>query len=101
MNKPISKIISANNLKSGFTVYLGKNEWVSDINDAVVITDEETQTKLNSIALQAVEDNILVGFYHVDVDIIEDENQVQHITPVAIREKMRVTGPSIDYHPKD
>ena len=81
------KIVSANDLMSGQTIYRAEGGWSADITDAVVAGDEETAAAL--LAAAESQPEIAVGPYLVDV-VGEDRP-----APTKYREVIRVTGPTV------
>ncbi len=83
------KIVSANDLMSGYTIYLGDAGWTSDIADAEIAHDQATADTLLAAAERQPE--IAVGPYLVDV--------TGHLgsdpAPTKYREVIRVSGPTV------
>ncbi len=86
----VPQVVTANLLLSGRSVFLGADEWTSDIALARIAGDAHEAHELLEHALK--QPGLVVGPYLVDVTIGEDSRPV----PVEMRERMRVTGPSID-----
>lgn len=90
MPKPfVPKIVSANDLLSGRTVFLSGNSWVSDHHAASVAASPEEAARL--LRLGEPQEDAVVGPYLVDVHIREDGTP----EPIELREIMRVTGPTV------
>ncbi|SOC04779.1 uncharacterized protein DUF2849 [Rhodobacter sp. JA431] len=91
MSRTHAKVVSANDLRAGHTVYLTSNGgWSRYITQAELITDEaEAQLRLLDAIGHAT---VVVGAYLVDV-----EPGANGPVPVALRERFRAQGPSI--HP--
>lgn len=85
----VPKIISANDLMNGNVIYLGVDGWVADPAQATVISSLSQGADL--LAEAEAQPHIAVGPYLVDVNT--GEGAVPQ--PTAIREKMRIAGPSI------
>jgi hypothetical protein len=85
----IPKVVSANDLRAGHVIfYSPAGDWVRDIAQAEVLTDEaEAQLRL----LDAMgHKTVAVGVYLVDV-----RAEASGPVPVALREQFRAKGPSI------
>lgn len=90
MPKPfVPKIVSANRLLDGRTVYLGPNGWSTDIEEAMVAENAEAAQELLDVACR--QPGVVVGPYLVDVEA----GDAGVPRPLEIREKMRLRGPSI------
>ncbi|MBZ4022231.1 hypothetical protein CKO11_07145 [Rhodobacter sp. TJ_12] len=89
MSHPKAKVISANDLRAGHTVYrTATGGWSRYITQAEVITDEaEAQLHLLDAIGHAT---VVVGAYLVDVT-----QGPEGPVPVALRERFRAQGPSI------
>lgn len=88
------KVITASDLLEGDVIYLDVNgQWVRDLKDADILTDEaDAQLRLIEAEQQA---NRLVGAYLADVIVTADGPQ-----PAHFREAFRATGPSNHVHGK-
>ena len=79
-------VITANDLLVGDVVYLNGTDWVRDLDQAEVLTDEaDAEIRLLEAAARSAE---VVGVYLSPVDT------TQGIAPTHFREAFRATGPS-------
>jgi len=94
MAKPFSpSVITANALLEGDVIYLNGNEWVRDLAQAEVFTEEQTaNTRMAEAAAQASE---VVGVYLIKVDTTDGDIRTTHF-----REAFRAKGPSNYAHGK-
>ena len=91
---PISKVVTANDLKSGKVIYLRfPHSWTPDLTMASVITDRDLARA--SLVFAQGQANVVVGAYLSDVIKDTDGPQASHF-----REKFRSTGPSNYRHGK-
>lgn len=88
------QILTTNRLLDGEVVFFANTGWKHDIAEATVAYDEAMLQQLKSSADKSVCNNEVLDYYAVDVEIKEHT-----IQPVAIRERIRVTGPTINYRP--
>ncbi|UWR20985.1 DUF2849 domain-containing protein [Sulfitobacter sp. S190] len=86
-------VITANALLEGDVVYMGADEWVRDLSDAEVITDEAV-ADLRMIETSAQSD-LVVGVYLAEVDMTQGAP-----APTHFREAFRAKGPSNYAHGK-
>ncbi len=86
-------VITANALLEGDVVYLGLRDWVRDLADAEVLTDEAV-ADIRMIEASAQSDRV-VGVYLAEIDATGTT-----ATPVHFREAFRATGPSNYAHGK-
>ncbi|MGI9374438.1 MAG: DUF2849 domain-containing protein [Hyphomicrobiales bacterium] len=85
------KILTANRLTDGLVVFLSaENIWTRDIDRAVLAQEEGAQSALAKRGEEYEENNQVTGAYLIDA---ERENGI--INPVRIRERIRLTGPTI------
>ncbi|MFC5584898.1 DUF2849 domain-containing protein [Nitratireductor kimnyeongensis] len=88
------KIVAANRLTDGETVWLGAGDrWVDTIDAAHVAKDAEDEARIAAAGNAALSANIVVDVTLVDVEIVEGR-----ILPKRLRERIRAGGPSI--HPE-
>ncbi len=95
MSKPFTpKVVTANALLEGDVVYLDqKSEWVRDLQDAEVVTDEASaELKLLEAEARGHE---AVGVYLADVAVEDGMIKTTHF-----REAFRAKGPSNYRHGK-
>lgn len=88
------QILTTNRLLDGTVVFFSADGWSTDIQQACVVSSEEQLQAIKQQADASVRANQVVAYYAIDVEQANGE-----IVPVAIREKIRVTGPTIDYAP--
>ncbi len=83
-------ILVANDLRTGLTVCLANDDsWSINWLDARVITNEDEALSAEAFAAKAVANNDVIDPYLVDTT--PDGN------PTHTRERLRTTGPSVDY----
>ncbi|MBY8917239.1 DUF2849 domain-containing protein [Nitratireductor sp. L1-7-SE] len=88
------KIVAANRLTDGETVWLGAGDrWVDTIDAAHVARDPEDEARIAAAGNLALAANIVIDVSLVDVEIVEGR-----ILPRRLRERIRAGGPSI--HPE-
>ena len=95
MSKPrklsTAKILTANDLHSGGVVFATANgDWSPFISQAQLSDDASTSEKLEAHGQHAVESQIVVEPFFIDVTL---QNGLPH--PVRFREQLRVNGPSV------
>lgn len=89
----MQKIISANRLRDGLVVYLGRyGEWVTDIAAAAVFASEEAYESGRASARHAVAANFVLDV--LDVDITDRAGERRATT---LRNMIRALGPTIDF----
>lgn len=87
-----SAILLANNLRTGLTVYLRDDSgWSANRQDAWILTNDAEADMAKAIGARAAADNDVIDPYLVDTTLEGD--------PTHIRERLRTTGPSVDYLP--
>ena len=91
---PISKVVTANDLRSGEVIYLRfPHCWTPELSKASVITEDDLAQA--SLAFAQGQANVVVGAYLSDVIIEADGPKASHF-----RETFRSTGPSNYHHGK-
>ncbi len=86
------KILTANHLVGGQVVFLNDDrEWSSDICNAHLAGTEDEAAAIDAIGKLGEAHAIIVGPYLIEVKLDEAGN----ITPVRLRERLRLNGPSI------
>lgn len=81
-------VITANDLRTGAVVYLDDaGNWVSALEDAVPIANDDDRKRLEAIALEAVEGNAVTAVYVFDVKITTGT-----IEPISVRERIRASN---------
>ena len=95
MPRPFTpKVVTANDLLDGDVVYLSAaDEWVRDLSDAEVLTDE-ADAQIRLLHAEAQQD-VVVGAYLADVTPGADGP-----APAHFREAFRAKGPSNRLHGK-
>lgn len=90
----IFRVVTANRLRDGRVVYLAESgDWSACIADGRVAVCEEEEAAMMEAARLAVEARVVVDPYLVEV---KAKNGV--IRPVAYRELIRASGPSVRAH---
>lgn len=82
--------MTANRLKDGLVVFLGRDGWVEDIDEATLATQEVQAKALEALGRQAEAVNEVVGAYLIDV--VQEEAGLR---PLRLREYLRTRGPSV------
>ena len=85
----VLKIITANKVKNVEVVYLCSDQWSVDINKSTTSSSEQEERKLEAIAKNAVEKQVVIDPY-----LIEVTQQDSNIVPVRYRELIRSQGPT-------
>ena len=89
------QVFTGQSLVDGDVVFMANNgSWSRDLQNAAVATDAQEVELLEQRAQRAVEENMVIDVYPMVV--IKDEQG--NLQPDHIREKIRVSGPSIDYN---
>ncbi|MHC5307586.1 DUF2849 domain-containing protein [Bartonella sp. LJL80] len=87
------KVLTANRLIDGTCVWFaGEKQWLEDFQKAYFASDQEDIVLLESAALEALNNNIVVDANLIDLADI-DGKQV----PTRLRERIRIAGPTIAY----
>ncbi|MCR4268666.1 DUF2849 domain-containing protein [Nitratireductor sp. ZSWI3] len=87
------KILAANRLTDGETVWLGAGDcWVETIDAAHVARDKAAEERLLATGSEALAANLVLDITLVDVEVADGR-----ILPNRLRERIRAGGPSI--HP--
>ena len=90
----ISKVVTANDLRSGEVIYLRfPHDWTPELNKASVITDNDLAQA--GLAFAQRQSNVVVGAYLSDVVAEPDGTKASHF-----RDTFRSTGPSNYRHGK-
>ena len=88
-------VLTANRLSDGIAVwYTANGTWSVSIQEAEVTKDAARIAALEAIGKKAFADNQVL-----DVNMIEVAVSSVGVTPSRMREKIRASGPSIDYAP--
>jgi len=91
---PISKVVTANDLRSGEVIYLRfPHDWTPELSKASVITDDDLAQA--GLAFAQGQSNVVVGAYLSDVVAEADGAKASHF-----RDTFRSTGPSNYRHGK-
>ncbi len=91
---PISKVVTANDLRSGEVIYLRfPHDWTLELSKASVITDVDLAQA--GLAFAQGQSNVVVGAYLSDVVAEADGPKASHF-----RDTFRSTGPSNYRHGK-
>ncbi len=85
------EVITANRLTDGVVVFQTSDEsWTEDFKRAAIFPDPEATAGALKRAKQDEANNIVVDAYAI---VVEERNG--HLTPKALREAIRATGPTI------
>lgn len=78
-------IVTANHLRSGEVVYLGKGDaWVRELSGARVAMSKAETEALEAIAHRAAAEQIVTGQYAMDVALVDGQP-----IPLSVRERIR------------
>ncbi len=78
-------VVTANVLRTGAVVYLKSDgTWVERLVDADIADGKDAMAAFETLALTAIERNVVTAIYAFDVAIIDGKPQ-----PVSVREKIR------------
>ena len=87
------RVITANRLTDGVTVYLDcAANWTPALAEALLLTDMAEQERLMNLAERDVARLVIVDPYPMDAEEGADGPQ-----PVSQRERIRAKGPTIQY----
>jgi hypothetical protein len=91
---PISKVVTANDLRSGEVIYLRfPHDWTPELSKASVITEDDLAQA--GLAFAQGQSNVVVGAYLSEVVAEADGAKASHF-----RDTFRSTGPSNYRHGK-
>ncbi len=82
-----TKVITANDLVEGDSVFLGRSGWVREVSEARIAETAEEADILASAGRLAEADDLVVGAYLVDVTV-----EAGRPVPVSRRERIRAAG---------
>ena len=89
------QVFTGQSLINGDVLFMAKDgSWSRDLQVAVVATSAEEVEGLERQAQQAIEENLVIDVY----PFVVVKNAAGKLEPEHIREKLRATGPSIDYN---
>lgn len=83
-------VITANRLNDGVVIFLTADGWSEDLRDAAIADGKDETAGL--LARAEAEPGIAVGPYEIAVERTEEG-----LRPLRYRERIRLTGPSVDY----
>ncbi|RCS24863.1 DUF2849 domain-containing protein [Phyllobacterium salinisoli] len=90
------KVLTANRLRDGEVVWYGADgEWRETIEGVLVARDADAAAALESVGKAAIRANLVV-----DVNLIDVEDRGGELYPLRLRERIRISGPTIDYEPR-
>lgn len=85
------KVLTANRLIDGVSVWLGANgDWLEGIDGALVARHAEAVAALEQAGKQAQAIDPVV-----DVNVIDVEERNGRLYPLRLRERIRLTGPTV------
>ena len=90
--KTASKVLTANRLSDGISVWFSGAQWSVNIHDALVAADAASVSALEAVAASA-----LSAGQHCDVVLIDVEQTANGVQPLKLREQIRAFGPTITY----
>jgi hypothetical protein len=86
----MQEMITANRLRDGLVVFLdAEGGWTEDFHCGAIYEDAETKAKAVAVAAAAVEANLVVDPYPIELEL-----RAGHLAPKALRERIRATGPT-------
>ena len=86
------KILTANRLTDGITVWYADGGWAETVDHADLAHDKAAEDRLEAIGAKAYADNEVVDVNLIDAEVVDGI-----VEPVRLREKIRAAGPTI--HP--
>jgi Protein of unknown function (DUF2849) len=90
--KTASKVLTANRLNDGISVWFTGGDWSMNVNDALVAADAEAVATLDTVSAKALADG-----QYCDVVLIDVEQTPNGVQPSKLRERIRAFGPTITY----
>lgn len=87
------KVLTANRLSDGVTVWYAATDWSLAFADAQVARDADAESRLATIGTLAYANNEVVDVNLIDVTMVDGKAR-----PARLRERIRAEGPTIDYH---
>lgn len=91
-----AKVLTANRLSDGIAVWLAANgEWTASLKDAFLARHDDAVTAIEAAGARSLADNRVV-----DVNVIEIEETPNGPRPYRLRERIRASGPTINYAPE-
>ncbi|MBB2972167.1 DUF2849 domain-containing protein [Mesorhizobium sp. RMAD-H1] len=90
------KVLTANRLTDGEVVWYGADgEWRETIEGVLIARDPETAATLEDAGKAAIRANLVV-----DANLIDVEERNGELYPLRLRERIRISGPTIDFEPR-
>ncbi|WP_420960234.1 DUF2849 domain-containing protein [Brucella sp. IR073] len=90
-----SKVLTANRLIDGEVVWYGADgQWRGTIDGVWIARDAETEAALEAAGKAAVRANLVV-----DANLIDVEDRGGKLHPLRLRERIRISGPTVDFGP--
>ena len=87
-NETALKIVTANYLVEGYSVFLGADGWITDYKSAFIAANLNEAAALEAVARGDEAANRVVGVYLVDVELDGDGRP----EPIRYREKLRASA---------
>jgi hypothetical protein len=82
------RVVTANVLRTGAVVYLREDgTWVPNLSEATAAETSDAFSRLETLALTAVQSSDVTAVYAFDVAIVDGRPE-----PIAVREKIRAAG---------
>ena len=89
------QVFTGQSLVNGDVLFMAKDgSWSRDLQSAAVATSADEVDGLEQKAQQAIADNLVIDVY----PFVVVKTDTGKLEPEHIREKLRVTGPSIEYN---
>ena len=87
----MQEMIAASRLSDGLVVFLdAAGGWTEDFHQGAVLADASSRTSALAVATQAEKANLVVEPYPIELEL-----RAGHLAPKALRERIRVTGPTV------
>ncbi|MEM7070738.1 MAG: DUF2849 domain-containing protein [Pseudomonadota bacterium] len=90
-------ILTGYDIKDGHIIFWDGQKWVTDFDQAIIFDDANKDELPPLIKREELELRV-TNAYEIFVERSQDNHR---FVPVRMREKARLSGPSIDYMPKD
>ncbi|KXF78880.1 nitrite reductase [Paramesorhizobium deserti] len=90
------KVLTANRLTDGEVVWYGADgQWRETIEGVSIARDQEAAAELEAAGKAAMGANLVV-----DANLIDVEDRGGELYPLRLRERIRISGPTIDFEPR-
>jgi len=90
------KVLTANRLIDGEVVWYGADgQWRETIEGVSIARDPDAAAELEAAGKAAMRANLVV-----DANLIDAEDRGGELYPLRLRERIRISGPTIDFEPR-